>query len=237
MAPRYETDCASNGRDQYTKCDKSWVSLGRDPTTTNWLLVVVGALQVALLLVQLRVSRTQTEIQIAQHAATHKPRLRVRNFRIKHSDSTISCVGDQLLHKEPIEIHFTVENFGGSRATVDESYTCLFETAKPLGQRPYEGVKPQDNQPLTAGTVIPAGESRRAFCLWALGVTEDMARELSPQGLDRSSAQRWLYVMGYIAHRDGADVTRRKSFCRMYDRGRGRFTHLPVPDEDFETPD
>jgi hypothetical protein len=135
-----------------------------------------------------------------------------------------------------VEIHFIVENYGGSRARIDESYACLFETTRPLGQLPYEGAKPQDDQPLPAGTIIPAGKSERASCLWAPGITENMARELSPQGLDSGfSAQRWLYVTGYIDHRDDSDITRRKSFCRIYDHRRGRFTYLPEPDEDFET--
>ena len=169
---------------------------------------------------QATIADKQTDIQKAQHFATHRPKLRVRNVVITSGNFREGDVfGGQ----------FFVENLGGSKATIVESHCeFLWNVAGLPMERPYEGKT--GNNPITKGTVVAANIAVVGLLEYNFETLSSGVRQRGPNDGDR------IFFLGWIDYTDEGVTRRRKAFCREYkrrDEGSNRF--WPVEnDPDYE---
>jgi hypothetical protein len=140
--------------------------------------------------------------------ATHRPRLRVRNFVLKPSDYDPAG---------PWMGQFYVSNVGGTEAKIVNSHCEAVRLRDLPMERPYEGRL--GNNPI--GGFLPSGSSRPAIFL-------------APSDLARNISGGELYLMGWIDYLDDVGIHRRTAFCRHYTKRDGGLRFYAVDDPDYE---
>jgi hypothetical protein len=166
---------------------------------------------------QMLISGRQTDIIEKQHAvgrmqfiSTHRPRLKVRYFRIINTS------------KEQAIIRFTIVNVGGSDAKLIGSLGLAKFFAVGIPPAPvYLGGKE-----LVEPRRFKAGATDEGAIVFDIP-TETSIGEMA-------SAHRALYVYGYLVYEDALENTRTTAFCRRYDTALDRFSPVKDPDYEYE---
>jgi hypothetical protein len=193
--------------------------------------IFIAAFTIVLALVtgrQARLSREAIDLARSEIAATHRPKLRVRNVVL---ENPLRAGLRRWYVFEPgqcVQGHLYVGNVGDSAATITSSHCRVFWTKEPLPmERPYENESGND---FLGGTTLAAGAATIGSC----DSLEPIRDEAHSIGLGRDGWK--LYVMGWVNYIDANQTPRRTSFCREYrvleNSGRGRL--FAVENLDYE---
>jgi hypothetical protein len=167
---------------------------------------------------QMLLTGRQTDIIEKQHAvgrmqfiSTHRPKLKVRYFRIINTSD------------EQAMIRFTIVNVGGSDAKLISS----------LGLAEFLTFNNQPVPNYLGGSAII--EAPKTF---QPGATEEGTILLNKQSpdivLEMLAREKALHAFGHISYVDILDNMRTTAFCRRYIVGRERFDILDDPDYEYE---
>jgi len=181
----------------------------------EWIQAGSGVVIVLLTFALACVGYLQWGVYRQTYAATHRPRLRVRNFYI---DLKTARITDPVFTGQ-----FYVVNIGDSAAKITDSHVIVFWDRGELPmKRPFEGDDPNRQVspvPVEAGVSIPA--------------TFDSGQTVQGDKLmDESAGPVSHSIMGYIDYVDRVGTRRRTAFCRTYDDKRERFVR--TDNEDYE---
>ena len=200
--------------------DSQFSAINDDPiaTYTFWLMLFTGLLalcNVVLCFFNIMLWRTtarNVELGRKEFIATHQPRLRVHSICLKKADSTPKLIGGSYITHQ---LHYSVDNIGGSAATIIKQSLTFKRLNEPLPVPSY-------CDPLLVEKTIACGESISD----SFGVEHFLISLNEERGVDD------LYFFGYIDYLDDVGTTRRTAFCRRYIQETKRFTK--VKDEDYE---
>lgn len=171
-------------------------------------IILTTLATIAIAIFTYRLYRINRELFVA----THSPKLRIHSVCLKKPDSDPELIGGSY---KSHQLHYSIDNIGGSAATITKNSLEFKRLNKPLPIPSY-------CDPLFIGKTIACGESISD----SFGVEHFLISEAEDRGLDD------LYFFGYIDYRDSAQTTRRAAFCRRYISETKRFTK--VNDEDYE---
>jgi hypothetical protein len=163
-------------------------------------------------------ARLQTQITQRQLVMISRPRLRVRNVVVHHTNWR------DPLFKQNILGQAYVSNIGDTKAEIRESHIEVFASQGGLPmRRPYEGEKP--NNPVSG--ILEAGQSHVLIlnCLSPFATIEEAGRG--------ESGFHPLFVMGWVSYADDNGTLRRTAFCRRWDASQRRFVRIE-DDPDYE---
>ena len=199
-----------------------WQRIIAGTHATDWILCFVGLGQLLLLGVQAGIYSGQRDLMerqltlsIEQYVASHRPRLRARNFYV-NTDTADRQTG-------AFTGQFTLVNVGGGVATILEGVLLVdWRVGNLPMKRPYDGWNPTLDYPL--GRFV-AGD-RRAILFGSGHVRQD------PSVADFGSTNSKQSVMGYVEYSDAVGRRYRTAFCRTFDRISERFTISK--NEDYE---
>ena len=178
--------------------------------------VVIAAFTVILAIsggVQAYLTRRAINLASAEFIATHRPKIRARQFTI-----------GQLIPDQRAVIHFEVVNIGDTRATITEhnqSVGIVFGHDLPEGLL----VLPSDTAK-TVNQILVAGQHAEFFFEGAAFSEDDI-------GWFRAG-RSGLYVHGEITYRDDNKITRKTGYLRVHDAESKRFRATGDTNYDYE---
>jgi hypothetical protein len=196
---------------------------------TFWLMLFTGVLALATVglgsaTVGLYFTgQQQIDIVREEFAATHRPRLRIRNFAIANQTTAGRFFG------RGFDCAWTVDNIGGSGAFIVQSHVVFFlDTARRLPM-----ISPADPAFYPnnfAHGDLANGQSR----VFSFRLPSPLA---TARDADRVfDGVLFLYFIGWIEYRalgQEHGVIHRTAFCRLYDYNERRF--MPIgDDQDYE---
>jgi hypothetical protein len=215
----HRSDAATkNGYEE--NCDSKFSAIEDNSITTytRWLMIFTGLLVVCNILLWLSTKKSANaakksiELTKQEFITTHRPKLRVHSVCLKKSDSTPKLNGGSYITHQ---LHYSIDNIGGSTATITKQSMAFKRLNKPLPVPSYY-------DPMLIEKTIACGESIAD----SFGVEDALIWSNKEREIDD------LCFFGYIDYRDNTRTTRRTAFCRRYVRETGRFTK--IEDEDYE---
>jgi len=221
IIPKIHTD-SSNATAQNAykeKSDKDSLTAGRWWNYQSLLTLFTGLLVLCNILLWLSTKKSADaaikSIELIKQAfiATHRPKLRVHSIYLEQLNS----IPDSTNGSPPIthQVHCSIDNIGGSTATITRICMTFERLSKPLPVPSYSGHK-------LAKKTIACGESLTESC--------DVGVYIVDCSIDRGLDD--LYFFGHIDYLDDIRTTRRTAFCRRYIQETKRF--IKVDDEDYE---
>jgi hypothetical protein len=156
---------------------------------------------------------TQQSIDLArkEFISTHRPKLAVRYVYLNSRDPI-----NGMENAEKLEVNFTVENIGGSDATVTQSM---------IGLHCYEAPLPCPPEFYKFGRDILKGATFSTGATQGFTASNDVEISVSTE----------MYFIGWAEYVDAAGSTRALRFCREYEVHTNRFS--VVIDPEYEPKD
>ena len=237
-APDASENSAETKAKALEKPAKDWWSPEWSIVWATGVLAVIGAFQVIMFLVQLRLIRdgmndAKTAAEAARDAAntgrfqaetaskaliaTFRPKLFVRRMKLL-----------SLEEGQPILIHYLLVNGGGTTATVVDHKTTICIAPSPATELSW------DNSPISDHTVFPGGEAWVFVTIKIDETSYDPTWGIDePAGWTIDDPNTWRRrFRGSVTYADDNGVRRTTGFNRVYDPHRKRLT--PVGDPDYE---
>ncbi len=199
---------------------KIWESITR-PSFTDWLIAIFAFGQVIALCRQIRISHRQTDIQRAQHIASHRPRIVVRGVELAREPHSGPRNG-----RIPHFIEFVVFNSGASNARILEG---AIETTPALADGRIDFFRTRGRRYLKNEMIKP-GHTIEGHCEVPLNHNRLV---LPPRSQANAEGTRLVFRGGFT-YADETDVIYRMAFAYAFDPQDRTFQRAKYQDANYD---